>query len=103
MPRALAASLARMVGFRNILVHDYTRLDPTIVVRVLHTDVLLRDGGRGRREDGESALADSRSISRQKSNCTLSFANRAVRIEVGLSHAAKLLLIVWTGFAFNTL
>jgi len=39
LPRALAASLARMVGFRNILVHDYTRLDPAIVLRVLHTDV----------------------------------------------------------------
>ena len=37
----LGRSLARMVGFRNILVHDYARLDPAIVLRVLHTD--LRD------------------------------------------------------------
>ena len=28
-----------MVGFRNILVHDYTRLDPAIVVRVLRDDL----------------------------------------------------------------
>jgi uncharacterized protein YutE (UPF0331/DUF86 family) len=36
----LAASLARMVSFRNILVHDYTRLDPAIVLRVLRTDLI---------------------------------------------------------------
>jgi uncharacterized protein YutE (UPF0331/DUF86 family) len=29
-----------MVGFRNILVHDYTRLDLAIVVRVLRTDLV---------------------------------------------------------------
>lgn len=28
-----------MVGFRNIRVHDYTKLDPTIVIRVLRTDL----------------------------------------------------------------
>ena len=28
-----------MVGFRNILLHDYTRLDPAIVVRILREDV----------------------------------------------------------------
>jgi uncharacterized protein YutE (UPF0331/DUF86 family) len=28
-----------MVGFRNILVHDYTRLDPMIVMRVLRKDL----------------------------------------------------------------
>lgn len=39
LPRALAESLARMVGFRNILVHDYAKLDPAIVLRVLQTDV----------------------------------------------------------------
>jgi uncharacterized protein YutE (UPF0331/DUF86 family) len=39
LPRELGASLASMVGFRNILVHDYTRLDPAIVMRVLRTDV----------------------------------------------------------------
>jgi len=39
LPRELAARLARMVGFRNILVHDYARLDPAIVVRVLRTDL----------------------------------------------------------------
>jgi len=35
LPHDLAAALARMVGFRNILVHDYARLDPAIVIRVL--------------------------------------------------------------------
>jgi uncharacterized protein YutE (UPF0331/DUF86 family) len=40
LPRALGASLASMVGFRNILVHDYTRLDPAIVMRVLQTDMV---------------------------------------------------------------
>lgn len=39
LPRQLGASLASMVGFRNILVHDYTRLDPAIVMRVLRTDL----------------------------------------------------------------
>lgn len=39
LPGALAGALAKMVGFRNILVHDYARLDPSIVVRVLRTDV----------------------------------------------------------------
>jgi uncharacterized protein YutE (UPF0331/DUF86 family) len=34
-----AAALASMVGFRNILVHDYARIDPAIVVRVLRSDL----------------------------------------------------------------
>jgi uncharacterized protein YutE (UPF0331/DUF86 family) len=37
----LARALGRMVAFRNILVHDYARLDPQIVLRVLESD--LRD------------------------------------------------------------
>ena len=41
LPRDLAESLASMVGFRNILVHDYARLDLAVVVRVLRED--LRD------------------------------------------------------------
>jgi uncharacterized protein YutE (UPF0331/DUF86 family) len=39
IPPDLGTALARMVGFRNILVHDYARLDPAIVLRVLRTDV----------------------------------------------------------------
>jgi uncharacterized protein YutE (UPF0331/DUF86 family) len=39
LPQALGAALASMVGFRNILVHDYTRLDPMIVMRVLRKDL----------------------------------------------------------------
>ncbi len=38
LPRELGAALAMMVGFRNILVHDYTRLDAAIVIRVLRRD-----------------------------------------------------------------
>lgn len=34
----LAASLGRMVGFRNILVHDYARLDPFLVINALRED-----------------------------------------------------------------
>jgi uncharacterized protein YutE (UPF0331/DUF86 family) len=39
LPKDLGRALALMVGFRNILVHDYTRLDPAIVIRVLRTDL----------------------------------------------------------------
>jgi uncharacterized protein YutE (UPF0331/DUF86 family) len=39
LPRALGAALASMVGFRNVLVHDYTRVDASIVIRVLRTDL----------------------------------------------------------------
>jgi uncharacterized protein YutE (UPF0331/DUF86 family) len=39
LSKPLGAALALMVGFRNILVHDYTRLDPAIVIRVLQTDL----------------------------------------------------------------
>jgi uncharacterized protein YutE (UPF0331/DUF86 family) len=35
----LGLALARMVGFRNVLVHDYARVDPAIVLRVLSTDL----------------------------------------------------------------
>ena len=51
LPRELGDALAKMVGFRNILVHDYTRLDPAIVVRVLRKDLVdllrFRDTVRG--------------------------------------------------------
>jgi uncharacterized protein YutE (UPF0331/DUF86 family) len=39
LPASLGAALASMVGFRNILVHDYTRIDPSVVVRVLDHDL----------------------------------------------------------------
>jgi uncharacterized protein YutE (UPF0331/DUF86 family) len=35
----LGKALVRMVGFRNILVHEYARVDPAIVLRVLQTDI----------------------------------------------------------------
>jgi len=40
LPPVLAGALAKMVGFRNILVHDYARLDPSIVLGVLRTDIV---------------------------------------------------------------
>ena len=39
LPTELGKSLGKMVGFRNILVHDYTRLDANIVLRVLQKDL----------------------------------------------------------------
>jgi len=33
---SLHTVMVRMCGFRNMLVHDYARLDPSRVVRVLH-------------------------------------------------------------------
>lgn len=38
----LRAEMVRMAGFRNVLVHEYTRVDPEIVVRILeaHLDDL---------------------------------------------------------------
>ena len=39
LPARLGAALASMVGFRNILVHDYARIDPDVVVRVLGHDL----------------------------------------------------------------
>ena len=39
LPGELGRSLATMVGFRNILVHDYAKLDPAVVLRVLGHDV----------------------------------------------------------------
>lgn len=42
----LESALASMVGFRNILVRDYARIDSEIMIRVLRTD--LRDFERVR-------------------------------------------------------
>ena len=39
LPMPLATALASMVGFRNILVHDYARIDAAIVLRVLRNDL----------------------------------------------------------------
>ena len=47
LPLVLSEALAKMVGFRNILLHDYARLDPEIVLRVLGGD--LQDLERFRR------------------------------------------------------
>lgn len=37
--KAFSAKLANMIGFRNILVHDYTRVDPEIIINVLKKDI----------------------------------------------------------------
>lgn len=39
LPRELAESLARMTGFRNILVHEYTAVDANVVLRILRKDL----------------------------------------------------------------
>ena len=36
--RGLAQRLQRAVGFRNVLVHEYTEVDWKIVMRVIRTD-----------------------------------------------------------------
>jgi uncharacterized protein YutE (UPF0331/DUF86 family) len=35
IPEALRASLVRMARFRNLLVHDYTKIDPVAIVEIL--------------------------------------------------------------------
>jgi uncharacterized protein YutE (UPF0331/DUF86 family) len=37
IPEALRASLVRMARFRNLLVPDYTKIDPTVVVEILRS------------------------------------------------------------------
>lgn len=39
IPTALASSLARMIGFRNVLVHRYQELNLEIMKRVIETDL----------------------------------------------------------------
>lgn len=39
IPLAFAKRIAPMGGFRNILVHDYLRIDPTLVYRFLSTQL----------------------------------------------------------------
>ena len=35
----VSVAMMKMVRFRNIVVHDYTRIDPEIVIGILHRDV----------------------------------------------------------------
>lgn len=37
--KEFSKKLANMTGFRNILVHDYTRVDPEIILNVLKIDI----------------------------------------------------------------
>lgn len=39
VPDPLAGALAQMARFRNILVHDYARIDAERVVKILHEDL----------------------------------------------------------------
>ena len=39
LPGELARSLARMTGFRNILVHEYTEIDANVVLRILRKEL----------------------------------------------------------------
>lgn len=36
----LSLSLGRMAQFRNIVVHDYTKIDPEIVINILKTKII---------------------------------------------------------------
>lgn len=47
IPPDLGRSLALMVGFRNILVHDYARLDVSIVLRILRDNLSDLERFRG--------------------------------------------------------
>lgn len=38
VPKAFSGKLSNMVGFRNILVHDYTKIDPEIILDILKND-----------------------------------------------------------------
>ena len=62
LPADPAGALGLMVGFRNILVHDYARLDTAVVLRVLRTD--LQDVGRFR--DAVLQLVNPRDASNGK-------------------------------------
>jgi uncharacterized protein YutE (UPF0331/DUF86 family) len=44
------AAMVRMVGFRNVIVHEYARIEPEIVVRILrqHLGDLARFGSAAR-------------------------------------------------------
>lgn len=39
LPVALAESLKRMAQFRNVVVHDYIRIDPEIVYRIVQENI----------------------------------------------------------------
>lgn len=39
IPRTLATRLAKMAGLRNLLVHDYLRVDPSLVHRMLRREL----------------------------------------------------------------
>lgn len=40
IPKKFAKKLCNMVGFRNILVHDYTKIDPEIIIKILKDDLI---------------------------------------------------------------
>lgn len=50
LPGSERAAMVRMVGFRNVIVHEYARVDAEIVVRILHQhlDDLARFGTAAR-------------------------------------------------------
>jgi uncharacterized protein YutE (UPF0331/DUF86 family) len=50
LPGAERDTMVRMVGFRNVVVHEYARVDAEIVVRILreHLDDLAGFGARAR-------------------------------------------------------
>ena len=39
LSESVSQSMMKMAQFRNIVVHDYTRIDPEIVIGILHKDI----------------------------------------------------------------
>lgn len=39
VPKSFSRKLSNMVGFRNILVHDYTKIDPEIIIDILKNGI----------------------------------------------------------------
>lgn len=50
LPSAEREAMGRMVGFRNVVVHEYARVDAEVIVRILreHLDDLARFGATAR-------------------------------------------------------
>lgn len=40
IPKEFSKKLSNMVGFRNILVHDYTKIEAEIIVKILKNDLI---------------------------------------------------------------
>ena len=39
IPKKFSENLSKMVGFRNILVHDYTKIDESVILHILNNEL----------------------------------------------------------------